>query len=232
MSYTSHFVSTRSSMKSFKYSVDDVWAAACAAQRVNGSYVKEPVRVLDKDTGEVVDTKPRSRDVMMDFLALPGTITDEDRATGRECRRYLQNDLTFRALKGRLTDFDSTVSRAIAVEDEFDSVKHRLELAVLACLPQSHQRSLARAGTDDRLARCNTIDADVGNKVMLDDVEVVRTSYSQKWGIHWITAVTADNRAVVFSFKQSFDTGTHLTIRGTVKAQRDGKTQLNRVKVL
>ena len=229
--YGTRRYSAKAPVNSFKYSVEDVWAAAVAAQRINGEYVKENIIKFDENgsTQEVV--KKRNRDIMMDFLALPGTITDEDRATGNECRKYLQNDLTFRALKGKLTDFDASVSRVVAVEGEFDSVQHRLELAVIACLPQSHQRSLARVNTDERLARCEPVDANVNDKVNLN-VEVLRGNYSQQWGIYWITAVTENNRAVFFSSRENFDVGTHLTIRGTVKAQRDGKTQLNRVKVL
>lgn len=223
--------STKVSVNSFNYVVDDVWAAAMAAQRVNGTYLKEALTLWNEEAQIREIVKERNRDVMMNFLSVPGTITDEDRQAGRECRKFLQNDLTFRALKGRLTDFDQSVSKVVAVEEEFNSAQHRLELAIVACLPQSHQRALARSGADAKLAQCNTINARVSDKVTLG-VEVVRSNYSQQYGIHWITAVTADNCAVFFSFKEKFDAGTTVTITGTVKAQRDGKTQLTRVKVL
>lgn len=222
--------SNKSAVKSFKYSVDDVWAAAVAAQRVNGAYLKEALYKTNEDgSSELV--RKRNRDVIMDFLAVPGTITDEDREAGRECRKYLQNDLTFRALKGQLSAFDASVKHTVAVEDEFDSVQHRLELATVACLPQSHQRSLARANTDDQLRKCTTLESNVGDKVAIN-VEVVRSNYSQQYGIHWITATTQDERAVFFSCREGHNPGTHLTIKGTVKIHRDGKTQLTRVKVL
>ena len=216
---------------SVKYSVENVWAAAVAAQRINGGYFKEDQYTFNEETGERTLTLRRNRDVMMGLLDNPAIISDEDRAEGREVLRYLQNDLTFRGLKGKLTDFDTSVSRVVAVEDEFDSAQHRLELAIVACLPQSRQRSLVRADADGRLARCEPVDANVNDKVNLN-VEVIRGNYSQQWGIYWITAVTEDNRAVFFSSKQNYDAGTWLTIRGTVKAQRDGRTQLNRVKVM
>ena len=222
--------SNKSAVNSFKYSVDDVWGAAVAAQRVNGEYVKEDKININED-GSHETLKKRNRDIMMDFLAVPGTITDEDRATGHECRRFLQNDLTFRALKGQLSAFDASVSRVVAVEEEFDSVQHRLELAVVACLPQSHQRSLARVSIDAPLRKCTTLESNVGDKVSLN-IEVVRSNYSQQYGIHWITATTQDERAVFFSSREGYDAGTHLAIKGTVKIHRDGKTQLNRVKVL
>jgi hypothetical protein len=214
-----------------KHSVDNVWGAAVAAQRVNGEYVKEDKININED-GSHETLKKRNRDIMMDFLTVPSTITDEDRATGQECRKFLQNDLTFRALKGQLSAFDASVSKVVAVEKEFDSVQHRLELAVVACLPQSHQRTLVRQSIQDRVR--NASGGYVGNvsdKVALD-AEVVSANWSNIYNIFWVTAITQDNQAVFFSNKEKFDSGTHLTIRGTVKAHRDGKTQLNRVKVL
>jgi hypothetical protein len=134
---------------SVKHSVDNVWGAAVAAQRMNGSYVKESVMAYDESTQANTVIKRRNRDIMADILANPALLTVEDIAQGQECRKFLQNDITFRALKGRLTDFDSSVSKVIAVEDEFDTVKHKLELAVVACLPASHARSLERQAVQE-----------------------------------------------------------------------------------
>ena len=231
MKYISHFVSTKPAVKSFKYSVDDVWGAAVAAQRVNGEYVKEDKININED-GSHETLKKRNRDIMMDFLAVPGTITAEDRSTGRECRRFLQNDLTFRALKGQLSAFDASVKHTVAVEDEFDSVQHRLELAVVACLPQSHQRTLVRQSIQDRVR--NASGGYVGNvsdKVALD-AEVVSANWSNTYNIFWVTAITQDNRALFFSYKSQLNSGAQVKLVGTVKAHRDNKTQLNRVKVL
>jgi len=175
---------TKASVNSFKYSVDDVWGAAVAAQRVNGEYLKEDkINITEDGTHETL--KKRNRDIMMDFLAVPGTITDEDRVTGQECCRFLQNDLTFRALKGQLSAFDASVGRVVAVEEEFDSVQHRLELAVVACLPQSHQRTLVRQSIQDRVR--NASGGYVGNvsdKVALD-AEVVSANWSNIYNIFW-----------------------------------------------
>jgi hypothetical protein len=132
--------------------VDNVWGAAVAAQRINGSYVKETMYKVDPEmsSNTVVD-KRRNRDIMLDILANPALLTVEDIAQGQECRKFLQNDITFRALKNKLTEFDGAVSKVLAVEDDFDSVKHKYELAVVACLPQSHARSLERQAVQDRV---------------------------------------------------------------------------------
>jgi len=214
------------------HSVDNVWGAAVAAQRVNGSYVKETMYKLDENTNTTVAHKLRNRDIMVDILANPALLTVEDIAQGQECRKFLQNDITFRALKNKLTEFDGSVSKVLAVEDEFDTVKHKLELAVVACLPQSHARTLERQAVQDRVRQTSgDLVGQPGDKVQLD-VEIVKSNYSQQWNTWYATAVTEDNRAVFFAYRQELAKGAKHTIVGTVKAHRDGSTQLNRVSIV
>ena len=215
------------------HSIDNVWGAAVAAQRMNGSYVKETMYKVDPEmsSNTVVD-KRRNRDIMVDILANPAQLTVEDIAQGQECRKFLQNDITFRALKNKLTEFDGAVSKVLAVEDEFDTVKHKYELAVVACLPQSHTRSLERQAVQDRVRQ--TSGDHVGNpgdKVQLD-VEIIKSNYSLQWNTWYATAVTPDNHAVFFAYRQELAKGAKHTIQGTVKAHRDGSTQLNRVSIV
>ena len=215
-----------------QYSVDNVWGAAVAAQRINGSYVKETMYKLDENTNTTVVHKLRNRDIMVDILANPARLTVEDIAQGQECRKFLQNDITFRALKNKLTEFDSAVSKCLAVTDDFDSVKHKYELAVVACLPQSHARTLERQAVQDRVRQTSgDLVGMPGDKVQLD-VEIMKSNYSQQWNTWYATAVTEDNRAVYFAYRQELGRGTKCTIHGTVKAHRDGTTQLNRVSIL
>ena len=212
------------------HSVSDVWAAASAAQRVNGGYFKLPVYSGDPDQPAV--TKQRNRDVMMSFLANPDTITAEDRAEGERVREFLRQDLTFRALKGKLTEFDSATSKCLAVEDQFDSAKHRYELAIVACLPNSARRQEQRQTADSRLQfATGGFVGQLGQKVTLN-IEVVSAVYSQNYDVFFVRGITDQDQPVMFSNKEKFDAGTHLTIQGKVKAHRDNLTQLNYVKVL
>ena len=215
-----------------KHSVDNVWGAACAAQRINGSYVKETQHQFDENTNTMVVVKQRNRDVMSDILANPALLTVEDIAQGQECRKFLQQDLTLRGLKSQLTEFDLNVAKTLAVNEEFNTAVHKLELALVACLPASQARAIARQETQSRVRQ--TTGGYVGApdaKIDLD-VEVVSANYSHTYNIFWVTAITQDNQAVFFSYRSKLDTGTWIHIKGTVKAQRDGKTQLNRVKVI
>jgi len=213
------------------FAAADVWAAACAAQRINGEYLKEG-RNTYGEQGEVLSTKMRNRDLMLEFLHNPNRLLAEDVAAGEQCQHFLRNDLTFRALKGQLNDFDQSTQKVLTVADRFFPQQHRYELAVIACLPQSHQRSMARQEQQARLKRATGgVFGSVGQKVSMD-VEVVSANYSQNYNIFWIDAVNDADQPVTFSYRSHLDPGVRLSIAGTVKGHRDGKTQLNRVKIV
>ena len=223
--------SARVVVKSTKYSVSDVWAAACAAQRINGVYSKEHVF-------EYVENAPpklvlrKNRDIMMEFLANPDRLLVEDVEAGEQCRNFLQNDLTFRTLKNTTNDFDRSVRQVLAVQDHFNDIGNRYELAVVACLPASWQRAVARQSKDERIAEARGgFVGEVGTAVQLN-IEVLSSVKSKDFDIYWVTAITDADQAISFSNKESWDVGTHLTIKGKVKAHRTNLTQLNYVKVL
>ena len=213
------------------YAISDVWAAACAANRVNGGYFKECVfEYTDGEPPKMV--KDKNRHIMMHFLANPDQLLVEDVEAGEQCRNFLQNDITFRTLKNTTNDFDRSVRQVLAVEDCFYSVANRYELAVVACLPASWQRAIARQSKDERIAEARGgLIGTVGQAVQLN-IEVLGSVKSKDFDIYWVTAITDADQAISFSNKESWDAGTHLTIKGKVKAHRTNLTQLNYVKVL
>lgn len=214
-----------------KYAVSDVWAAACAAQRINGAYIKEGRVDTDVD-GNVILVVKRNRDIMMDLLTSPEHLTVDDVVAGELVLNELKKDLTWRALKGKLNDFDQSASRVLAVEDHFDSQLNRLELAVVACLPASYERMKTRQTTEDRMSQTSgEYVAPIGHKAMVN-VSVVGCNYSTTWNTYYITAVTQDNQAVLFNLRDPQGPGVRMSIKGTVKAHKNGTTQLNRVKVI
>lgn len=216
---------------SVKYFVDDVWAAAVLATDVNGGYCKEYQYEFPENAPARL-VKKRNRDLVQEYLTQPNMITAELIERGRQVQEFLRNDLTFRALKGKLTDFDQGVSRVLAVSGSFDTVQHRYEMAIVASLPASVARSQQRQTADERVqfAQGGLIGA-VGDKVTAQ-VEVLSAVYSQNYNCWFIKGITDRDQPVFFSFKQKHDAGTWLTVQGTVKAHRDNLTQLNRVKVL
>ena len=214
------------------HSVSDVWAAACAAQRINGGYYKESSYEWDEVANINKLVKRRNRDIMMEFLQNPGQLLVEDVEAGEQVRDFLQKDITFRAIKGKLTEFDSATSKCLAVTDRFYTVSHRYELAVVAALPNSARRAQERQTAQERIqfAQGGLI-GNIGDKVTIN-LEVISAVYRQQYNIFFVTGITAKDQPVTFGFKEKFDVGTHITIKGTVKAHRDNLTQLNYAKVL
>jgi uncharacterized protein YxjI len=203
-----------------------VFAAACAAQRINGEYLKEDQNLYDNDGYIVSTAKVANKKLTSQFLQGDFDITDTDRENGEAVRQHC-NSLTFKILQGKnLSDFEQTMLR-IADKEKIESF---YDVAVISSLPASFERAKARIETDRRVRDTNGFVSDVGGKVELT-VEVVKCVFSHNWGVYFLTAITEDNKSVFFSYREQIEVGTSLKIKGTVKAHRDGSSQLTRVKV-
>ena len=205
------------------FNANDVWAAAAAAQRINGAYIK--VAPADENSEYITET---NRAIINNFLSDPSLINEIDRAEGENIRTYYKG-LTFKILQGiKLNDFDNT-AMTIANRDVIESM---YDVAVIASLPSCYLRAKAR---DDANARVRDADggfiSSPGNKVTLD-LEVVKCIYSRNYNTYFVTGITDSNQAVFFSFKEGLNAGKRIKVAGTVKAHRDDSTQLNRVKVI
>jgi len=208
----------------FTFNADDVWAAACQAQRINGSYVK--LAVISESDPSL--TKLSNRMLAMQLLADPVSITDEDREQSKKVRAFYQA-LTFKILQGKkLNDFDNNAM----VLSNRDVISSNYDLAVICSLPSCYERGTKRQTVEQRInfATGGYISA-VGNKVSAT-IEVLRSIYSQKWATTYITGITSDDQVVFFAYKEALEVGKMFDIYGTVKGHRDNSTQLNRVKVI
>jgi hypothetical protein len=204
------------------FNANDVWGAAAAAQRINGSYIKVPP--ADENSEYITET---NRAIISNFLSDTSLISDADKEQGELIRNYYKG-LTFKILQGiKLNDFDNT-AMTIANRDTIESM---YDVAVIASLPSCYIRAKAR---DDANARVRDADggyiSSPGNKVSLD-IEVVKCIYSRNYNTYFVTGITDNNQAVFFSYKDGMNAGKRIKIAGTVKAHRDDSTQLNRVKV-
>jgi hypothetical protein len=213
------------------YAADDVWAAAVLADQVNGGYVKDTEYRMDENGRQHV-VRETNRFIVMDTLQNhPERITDDLRIEGMMLRDQLAQDLTLRTLKGTTTQFDNSIRQVLAVTDRMYTVTHRFEMAVIPSLPRSMRETVRRADVDAVLRECSPISAVPNSKVELE-VRVVKSFYSRNYNVYFITAVTEDQGAVMFSLKENFAFNTELKIRGNVREHADKLTRLNRVKVL
>ena len=201
------------------FNADDVWGAAVAAQRINGSYIKAIAPGVEQQT---------NRQIIEGLLADPFIITDEDRDEGKKVRAFYQA-YTFKILQGKqLSEFDNT---AMLISNR-DVITSNYDVAVIASLPSCYERGVKRQSVDQRVtfAKGGFISA-VGNKVSVT-IEVLKSIYSQKWATTYITGITSEDQVVFFAFKEALEVGKMFDIYGTVKSHRDNTTQLNRVKVI
>ena len=213
----------------FSYVADIVWGAACAAQRINGEYLKEGSNTYS-EKGEVINTKPRNRDLMIEFLHNPDRLLVEDIEQAKNVRKYYQA-YTFKILKGvKLSDFDNT---AMLISNR-DVITESYDVAVIASLPSGYERGVKRGNVDQRVKfATGGYIGNVGDKVTVT-IEVLKTVYSQKWNTSYFTGITAEDQVVFFAYNHidRLEIGDTYTIQGTVKSHRDNSTQLSRVKVI
>ena len=203
---------------------ENVWSAAVAAQRINGAYVK--LSVLSESDPSM--NCQSNRKIIESLLVDPAGITDEDREQGKKVRSFYQA-FTFKILKGtRLSEFDNT---AMLIANR-DVIEGNYDVAVIASLPSCYERGVVRQTADQRVNfATGGFIGSIGGKVSVA-IEVLKSIYSQKWMTHYITGITSDDQVVFFAYKSELPIGKMYDIYGTVKAQRDTTTQLNRVKVI
>lgn len=209
---------------------DMVWAAACAAQRINGEYLKEATHVFDDDY-KVISTREANK-VLMRTIMIDKTelITDEDRAQVAEIRQYFQCKL-MEVLSGRANSFTQTAVE-LASRDEF-AHNDWLGLATVACLPQSYVRGLERDKRNEVKQEAVYVSQHVGKigDKMRGELTILESRYSEKWATHYVTA-TYESNVVLFSYRSALDAGIKHKFAGTIKAHRDDNiTQLNRVRL-
>lgn len=216
-------VKSSNTMNPVFFDTDVVFAAAAYAQRINGGYLKSP-----EMAGNVVTT-PSNRDLVKIALADTSVLTDSDRSLGQKVRQFLGHQLTVKTLRGSLTDFDQAVSKVIN-RDQIADVD-RYDIAITASLISAYERAQREQALSERVDHTRGYLGDVGAKV-LTNIEVTKSVYSQNYSIYFISGITDTNQSVFFSFRDSIAIGSNITIKGTVKAHRDGTTQLNRVRLV
>ena len=201
---------------------DLAWSAAQAAYRINNGYLKVPLKEGDKIV------KPTNREIVTIALYDHNLITDGDREAAKECRKYMMHSSTLHALKGDITEWGEISGRVCAK----DTITSNYDMAVITAMPQALAKAKKREAIEARLNSCKDGQVgQIGDKVELA-VEIVRNSYSSRFNTWFVTAITEDNHAVFFAYRESLPAETHVTIRGTVKRHNDRATQLNRVKLI
>jgi hypothetical protein len=203
-------------------SADQVWAAACAAYRINGGYFKQP-----EVTDQGVITRPTNRELVRQYLAESSSVTADDVEQGRKCRQDLVNAATMSALKNQATEWTLLTAEMAGL----DTITTDYQVSVITAMPKSHSQNLARETADGRLAYCDTDPVGRINERVEIFGEVVRTNYSNQYNTHYVTVITDNNRQAFFAYRERIEPGSNIRICGRVKRHADRATQLSRVKI-
>lgn len=205
-----------------------VWAAACAALRVNGLYTKIPLH-SDPNNLDSPIMRP-NKDLMREFMFNPSTITDSDYQQAEVVRTYWRNKL-MDVLGGTSNQF-TTQAVELASKDDFKA-NDWLSLATIAYLPFGYTKGLVR--DEQKMQKMEAVSISqhfgkVGEKIA-GIATVIEARYSQNWNTWYVTAKFGTN-VVLFAYRENLENGVIINFSGTVKAHRDdGITQLNRVKI-
>lgn len=200
------------------YKADDVWAAACQAQRINGTYVK--TAVIDAQNLKT------NRKIVEELLADVSGITQESREKAEIIRRYFKA-VTFKIIEGLTI---SEYMRNAMMIAEKDTITTTYDLATIVSLPASYEKASKRDEQENRVKWARGGYVGVMSEHVDLKIEVVKKLWSEKWNTWYITGITDEDQVVFFAFKKQKEIGDIMNITGKVKSQRETSTQLSHVK--
>lgn len=200
-----------------EYPTQQVLELACAAQRINGSYIKETEAVYAED-GVVMYTKQPNKILMLytldDKMVIPDVkalkVEPEDTVRANEIRAYYKR-LLFAAIEGEndfLTNINSILSSETVRENQFGYV---------ACLPSVQARDSAHLKVK-KAAR--TVEegclAEIGTQLRDLDAEIISSIKSKNFEGYNIDAII-NNKMVSWMNKTSLELGPAVIVKAKVK---------------
>lgn len=208
-------------------------AATCAAYRINGeSYIKYDVAssIWDHETNTMVPNPAKAtanKNLVLTALANSELITEADHQQALLLQHYFQGKL-MAFLGDQLTDFENKMF-TLATNEEVSPK----DVGIIAYMPAHHATKSVQEAVADRLQSCQRdYLAEPGERIDTT-VEVVRNIYSEKYSCRWITAITHDNKRVLFAYsgQTPITVQQKYSIKATVKRHdTDWLTVLGRVK--
>ena len=222
------------------FPTQQVLELACAAQRVNGSYTKEPEAVWAED-GVYMYTKQTNKMMMLCTVIptnwtadpkdapMPLKVTEEDIALAQEIKTYYKR-LLFAAIEGE-NDFQTNINSFLSS----DNIETK-NFGYIACLPSVYTRDRVQ----NKLKKVSrSVDegylGEVGSNLKDLDAEILSSVKSKNFEGYNIDAIIS-NKMVSWINKTSLNLGACVVVKAKVKdhskhwKHQNDVTRLNYVK--
>jgi hypothetical protein len=229
-------------MSKKEFPTQQVLELACAAQRVNGAYIKEDAPVYSED-GAFMYLKHTNKIQMLCTLEptiwtadpkdspMPLRVLPEDVAQAEEIRKHFRKFL-FSAIEGE-NDFQTNINTILAG----DTVKQN-QFGYVACLPSVYVRDVAQTKVK-RAARSveEGCLAEIGSTVKDLDAEIISSVKSKNFE-GWNIDAIISNKMVSWMNKTDLNLGPAVVIKAKVKdcnkhwKHQNDVTRLNYVKAV
>ena len=227
-------------MSKKEFPTQQVLELACAAQQVNGSYIKEPEAVWAED-GVYMYTKQTNKMMMLCTVIptnwtadpkdapMPLKVTEEDIALAQEIKTYYKR-LLFAAIEGE-NDFQTNINSFLSS----DNIETK-NFGYIACLPSVYTRDRVQ----NKLKKVSrSVDegylGEVGSNLKDLDAEILSSVKSKNFEGYNIDAIIS-NKMVSWINKTSLDLGACVVVKAKVKdhskhwKHQNDVTRLNYVK--
>ena len=204
-----------------EFSTQTVLEMACAAQRVNGAYLKESEAVYSSDSVYLCSKQPNKMLMLCTLLPnnwtadpkeapMPLKITEEDVALAQEIKTYFKR-LLFAAIEGE-NEFQTNINSILSG----DMVKTN-QFGYVACLPsvyvrdksQNKIKKVARTVSEGYLG-------EIGSNLKDLDCEILEAIKSKNFEGYNISAII-DNKMVSWFSQTDLKLGPCVVIKGKVK---------------
>jgi hypothetical protein len=208
-------------MANKEFPTQQVLELACAAQRVNGAYIKESENVWAED-GVFMYSKKTNKMLMLCTLdhtiwtadpkdaPMPLKVLPEDTAQAEEIKRHFRKFL-FSAIEGE-NDFQTNINSILSSE----TVKQS-QFGYVACLPSVHVRDVAQ--TKVKRAAQQVEDgslAEIGSTVKDLDAEIISSIKSKNFEGYNIDAII-NSKMVSWMSKTDLKLGPCVVVKAKVK---------------
>jgi hypothetical protein len=205
----------------------DAITAACAAQRINGRYIKR--YEADKEKGEESNAA-LMRDILNPEVNHVKTLP-EDIEIADKILEYLASKMV-ELISGTLHDYWKNLV-LLTEQKEFSSNDFKT-LALVASVPSSYKNAVDRENARDEIGILQENSRHIGN--VGDNFEgkitIISAVFSYNYNKWYHTALTEDNCLVLFPLGEKLDRGSVIILTARIhKHDEDSKTRLHYVRI-